>query len=61
MDTRFEPTKVLDSVVIPAKKASGQGVQMHHLMVLLAMVWERDQSVGLLLGIASLPSSLCEG
>ena len=29
-------------------------------MVLSAMVRERDKSVGLLLGIASLPSSLCE-
>ena len=27
---------------------------MHPPMVLLAMVWERDKSVGLLLGIASL-------
>ena len=61
MDARPQPKQVLDSVVIPAKKASGQGVRMHPPMVLLAMVWERDKLVGLLLGIASLPSSLCEG
>ena len=43
------------------KKASGQGVRMHPPMVLLAIVRERDKSVDLLLGISSLPSSLCEG
>ncbi|RVW27959.1 hypothetical protein CK203_094108 [Vitis vinifera] len=41
MDTRFQPTKVLDSVVI-LQKASGQGVRMHPPMVLLAMVREGD-------------------
>ena len=43
------------------QKASGWGVRTHPPMVLLAMVREKDKSVGLLLGISSLPSSLCEG
>ena len=37
------------------QKASGQGVQTHPPMVLLAMVRERYKSVGLLLGIKRLP------
>ena len=57
----FNTQGVLDSAVYTCKKASGQGVQTHPPMVLSAMVRERDKSVGLLLGIASLPSSLCEG
>ncbi|RVW81182.1 hypothetical protein CK203_041097 [Vitis vinifera] len=41
MDTRFQPTKVLDSVVIPAKGIQ-TGCRMHPPMVLLAMVREGD-------------------
>nr|CAN60960.1 hypothetical protein VITISV_013252 [Vitis vinifera] len=42
------------------QKASGRGIRTHPPMVLSAMVKERDKSVGLLLGIVSLPSPLCE-
>ena len=61
MDARPQPKQVLDSVVIPTKRASGQGVRTHPPMVLLAMVRERDKSVGLFLGLRRLPSSSCEG
>ena len=60
MDARPQPKQVLDSVVIPAKRAFGQGVWTHPPMVLLAMIRERDKSVDLLLGIGGLPSSSCE-
>ena len=42
------------------QKASGQGVRTHPPVVLSAMVREINQ-LALLLDIASLPSSLCEG
>ena len=34
--------RVLDSAVVPAKKASGQGVRTHPPMVLLVMIRERN-------------------
>ena len=63
MDTRFQPTKLLDSVVIPAKDirtrcpdAPSDGFVSHG-----KRERERHNSVGLLLGIRRLPSSSCEG
>ena len=61
MDARSQPIQILDSVVPPAKgvqmgcpDAPFDGFVSHGQR-------EGDKSVGLLLGIASLPSSLCEG
>ena len=58
MDARSQPIEILDSIV-PAKgvrtecpDAPSDGFVSHN---------KRDKSVGLLLGAASLPSSLCEG
>ena len=61
MDTRSQPIKVLDSVVIPAKDirtgcpdAPSDGFVSHGQR-------RRYKSVGIFLGIERLPSSSCEG
>ena len=61
MNARSQPIQILDSIVIPAKGVRTGCPDTPSDGFVSRGQRDRYKSVGLLLGIASLPSPLCEG